>query len=121
MPWIPPGATIVRRRRRGEQQKPSAGARVRSGLTSSRKSPAVQNFTSVILTNGVLAMAAEANATARRRRIGPGATLLIVIAAPLLLAALFIVGFKVSGRRGLNAELERIRAAGEPASAGELE
>ena len=66
-------------------------------------------------------MTAEATETARRRRIGPGVIVLIVVATPLLLAALFVVGFKVSGRRGLNAELERIRAAGEPASAGELE
>lgn len=66
-------------------------------------------------------MAAEISATARRRRIGPGVIVLMVVAAPLLLAALFVVSFKVSGRRGLNAELERIRAAGEPVSAGELE
>jgi hypothetical protein len=66
-------------------------------------------------------MTAEATATARRRRIGPGVIVLIAVAVPLLLAALFVVSFKVSGRRGLNAELERIRAAGEPVSAGELE
>ncbi|HVW35935.1 MAG TPA: hypothetical protein VHB99_01480, partial [Pirellulales bacterium] len=66
-------------------------------------------------------MTAEATENARRRRIGPGAILLIAVATPLLLSALFAAGFKVSGRRGLNAELERIRAAGEPASAGELE
>ncbi|HUY91449.1 MAG TPA: hypothetical protein VMV10_22105 [Pirellulales bacterium] len=66
-------------------------------------------------------MESESIASGRRRRIGPGTIVLIGAGGLLLLVLLFTARFKITGRRALNAELAKIRAAGEPASAGELE
>ncbi|HVX60101.1 MAG TPA: hypothetical protein VHC19_05865 [Pirellulales bacterium] len=60
-------------------------------------------------------------ASAWRRRIGPGAILLLAAAAGLLLVLLFVLGVWIAGRRGLNEQLAQIRAADEPTSATELE
>lgn len=65
-------------------------------------------------------MAAESVATGRRR-IGPGTIVLLGVGGLFLLVVLSAGGFKLTGRRALNAELAKIRAAGEPAAAGQLE
>ncbi|HUY90821.1 MAG TPA: hypothetical protein VMV10_18950 [Pirellulales bacterium] len=66
-------------------------------------------------------MQTNASAAAPRRRIGLGTIVLLSCGGLLLLVVLAAVAFKISGRRALNAELAKIRAAGEPASAAELE
>ena len=56
-----------------------------------------------------------------RGRIGPGTILLLAAGAGLLLVILFVLGVWIAGRRGLSEELAKIREAGEPTSATELE
>ena len=57
----------------------------------------------------------------RRWRIGPGLILSIGAGGLFLLLILVVTGAWVGNHRRLNVELERIRAAGEPASAEEIE
>lgn len=66
-------------------------------------------------------MQAEAPSSSSRPRIRVGLLLLIFVGGLFGLLILLIAGAWIGSRRDLSAELDRIRAAGEPASAAEIE
>jgi len=68
-----------------------------------------------------MTMATEHSSPPQRWRIGPGLIALIGVGGLLLLLILVIAGALFANHRRLNAELERIRAAGEPVSVEEIE